>query len=290
MATPAAFEYHPAQTVDEAIGLLQRYGDEAKILAGGHSLLPAMKLRLSQPEHLIDIGRIGALSYIREEDGQVAIGALTTYTQVVRAELLHRHFALLPEGALEVGDQQVRTRGTIGGSLAHADPAADMPGIVLALKGELIVQGPDGRRSLSADDFFQGTFATALQLDEILIEIRLTLPPARTGSAYEKLPNTASHYALTGCAAVITVDQGGICRAASVAITGASLQATRAHTTEAILIGKNLDAASIADAASHAADDLEIVSDIHGSEGYRRQMTGVMARRTLGRALERAQA
>src|SRR5581483_9053775 len=162
MSVPAAFDYHRAATVDEAIALLQQYGDEAKVLAGGHSLIPAMKLRLSQPEHLVDIGRIAGLSYIREDNGSVAIGALTTYTQIERSELLRQRFALLPEGTTMIADQQVRNRGTIGGSLAHADPAADMPGIVLALKAEVVVQGSNGRRTIKADDFITGTFETAL--------------------------------------------------------------------------------------------------------------------------------
>ncbi|HZR39856.1 MAG TPA: xanthine dehydrogenase family protein subunit M [Ktedonobacteraceae bacterium] len=288
MSVPAAFDYHRAATVDEAIALLQQYGDEAKVLAGGHSLIPAMKLRLSQPEHLVDIGRIAGLSYIREDNGSVAIGALTTYTQIERSELLRQRFALLPEGTTMIADQQVRNRGTIGGSLAHADPAADMPGIVLALKAEVVVQGSNGRRTIKADDFITGTFETALAPDEILLEIRLPLPPARTGSAYEKLANKASHYAITGCAAVITLDTDNTCTSASIAITGAAMQTTRASAVEAALVGKKLDEATVAEAASHAAEGLELVSDIHGSQEYRRQMTAVITRRTIMRAIERA--
>ena len=288
MSVPAAFDYHRAATVDEAIALLQQYGDEAKVLAGGHSLIPAMKLRLSQPEHLVDIGRIAGLSYIREDNGSVAIGALTTYTQIERSELLRQRFALLPEGTTMIADQQVRNRGTIGGSLAHADPAADMPGIVLALKAEVVVQGSNGRRTIKADDFITGTFETALAPDEILLEIRLPLPPARTGSAYEKLANKASHYAITGCAAVITLDTDNTCTSASIAITGAAMQTTRASAVEAALVGKKLDEAIVAEAASHAAEGLELVSDIHGSQEYRRQMTAVITRRTIMRAIERA--
>lgn len=288
MSVPAAFDYHPATTVDEAIALLQQYGDDAKILAGGHSLIPAMKLRLSQPGHLIDIGRVGGLSYIREEQGVVAIGSMTTYTTIERSDLLRRYFALLPEGTSLIADQQVRNRGTIGGSAAHADPAADMPGIVLALKGEIVAQGPNGKRSIKADDFFTGTFETALNPDEVVVELRFAIPPARTGSSYEKLANKASHYAVAGCAAVITLDGDGTCTAASVAITGAGMQVARASAVEAALIGKKLDEATIAEAASHAADGLELVSDIHGSKEYRRQMCSVIARRAIANAAERA--
>ncbi len=287
MSVPAAFDYHTATTVDEAIALLQQYGDDAKLLAGGHSLLPAMKLRLSQPEHLVDIGKIANLSYIREENGYIAIGALTTYTQLLHSDPLRRTFALLSEGIEEVGDQQVRNRGTLGGSVAHADPAGDTPGIVLALKAQIVVQGPSGSRTIPADDFFLGAFATALEPTEVLTEIRLPLPAPSTGSAYLKLANKASHYAITGCAAVITLDSSRTCTAASIVITGASLQPTRASAVQEALVGKALTEEIVADAASHATDDMEIVSDIHGSEGYRRQMSAVITRRAILRALER---
>jgi aerobic carbon-monoxide dehydrogenase medium subunit len=288
MSVPAAFDYHPATSVDEAIALLQQYGDEAKLLAGGHSLLPTMKLRLAQPGHIIDLGRISGLSYIREEDGAVAVGAMTRYVTIERSDVLKRYFALLPEGTAEIGDQQVRNLGTIGGSVAHSDPAADMPGIVLALKADILAQGPNGVRTIKADDFFMDLFQTALQPDEVITEIRFAKPPAHTGSAYTKLPNKASHYAVVGCAAVVSLDNDGTCTSASVVITGASVKPTRASSVEAALVGKKLDEATIAGAASHAADGLEVVSDIHGSKDYRAQMATVMARRAITTAAERA--
>jgi len=288
MSVPAAFDYHPAKSVDEAIALLQQYGDEAKLLAGGHSLLPTMKLRLAQPGHLIDLGKISGLSYIREERGAVAVGAMTTYNTIVHSELLHRHFALLPEGTDLIGDQQVRNRGTIGGSAAHSDPAADMPGIILALKADIMIQSVRGVRTVAADDFFVGMFETALQPDEIVTDLRFALPPAHTGSAYTKLANKASHYAIAGCAAVISLDHAGTCTAASVVITGASLKATRASGVEAALVGKKLTEDVIEEAASHAAEGLELVEDIHGSKAYRAKMTAVMARRAIAQAAERA--
>ncbi len=286
MSIPAPFDYHPATTVEEAIMLLQQYGDEAKLLAGGHSLIPAMKLHLSQPEHLVDIGRISSLSYIREQENAIVVGALTTHAQIVRSELLRTRLAALPECALLIADQQVRNRGTIGGSLVHADPASDMPAVVLALKGETVAQGPNGQRTIKADDFFISPFATALEPNEVLIEIRFAALPAHTGSAYEKLANKASHSAIAGCAATISLDGDGTCTAASVAITGAAMQITRASTVEAALIGKKLDQATVAEAASHAADGLELVADIHGSKDYRRQMSLVVTRRAILRALE----
>ncbi len=288
MSVPAAFDYHRANTVDEAIALLQQYGDEAKLLAGGHSLLPTMKLRLAQPAHLVDIGRISGLSYIREDNGAIAVGAMTTYRTIELSDLLRSHFALLPEGTAMIGDQQVRNRGTIGGSIAHSDPAADTPGMVLALKADIVAQGPGGKRTIKADDFFMDLFATALRPDEVITEIRFAIPPARTGSAYSKLANKASHYAVTGCAAVVSLGGDGTCSAASVVITGASVKPTRASAVEAALLGKKLDEATVADAASHAADGLELVEDIHGSKAYRAQMSCVMAKRAILKAAERA--
>ena len=288
MSVPAAFDYHVAKSVDEAIALMQQYGDDAKFLAGGHSLLPTMKLRLAQPAHLIDLGRIQGLSYIREEDGAVAVGAMTTYVTIGNSDVIRQNFPILPEAISSIGDQQVRNRGTIGGSVAHSDPAADLPGVVLALKADILVQGANGIRTIKADDFFQDLFQTALEPGEVITEIRFARPAARTGSAYEKLPNKASHYAVVGCAAVVTLDTDGTCTSASVVITGASVKPTRASAVEAALVGKKLDAATIAAATSNAADGMEMVGDIHGSKEYRAQMAGVMAKRAIARAAERA--
>jgi aerobic carbon-monoxide dehydrogenase medium subunit len=312
MSVPAAFDYHPAASVDEAIALLQQYGDDAKLLAGGHSLLPTMKLRLAQPAHLIDLGKISGLSYIRDDGDAIAVGAMTKYVDIERSDLIKQHFALLPEGVDLIGDRQVRNWGTIGGSIAHSDPAADTPGMVLALKADIVAKGPNGVRSIKADDFFMDLMQTALQANEVITEIRFPKPPAHTGSAYTKLANRASHYAVVGCAAVMTFDDDGTCTAASVVITGASVKPARASAVEAALVGKKredeaeggiagllhrvgdalgghkLDEDAIADAASVAADGLELVSDIHGSKEYRSEMSAVMARRAITAAVERA--
>src|ERR1700730_7243338 len=173
---PAAFDYHVAQSVDEAIALMKQYGDDAKFLAGGHSLLPTMKLRLAQPAHLIDLGRISGLSYIREVGDTVTVGALTTYVTLQRSDIIAQNFALLPEGIAEIGDQQVRNCGTIGGSVAHSDPAADTPGMVLALKATIVTRGPDGARTISADNFFKDLFETDLKPGEVITEIRFAKP------------------------------------------------------------------------------------------------------------------
>ena len=312
MSVPAAFDYHPATSVDEAIALLQQYGDDAKLLAGGHSLIPTMKLRLAQPAHLIDLGKISELSYIRDEGDAIAVGAMTRYVDIERSDLIKQHFDLLPEGIDLIGDQQVRNWGTIGGSIAHSDPAADTPGMVLALKAEIVAKGPNGVRTIKADDFFMDLMQTALEPDEVITEIRLPKLPAHSGSAYTKLANRASHYAVVGCAAVMTFDDDDTCTAASVVITGASVKPTRAHAVEAGLVGKKregkseggiggflhrvedtigghkLDEDAIADAASVAADGLELVSDIHGSKEYRSEMSAVLARRAITAAVERA--
>src|SRR5436305_2617247 len=287
MSLPAAFDYHPAKTVDEALALLQQYGDEAKLLAGGHSLLPTMKLRLAQPGHLIDLGRISGLSYVREENGAVAVGAMTTYTVLAQSDLIRKHFPILIEGIAVIGDPQVRNRGTIGGSIAHSDPAADMPGMVLALKADILVQSAQGVRTIKADDFFTGMFETALQPNEIVTEIRFPIPSGRTGSAYIKLENKASHYAVAGCAAVVSLDTDGTCTSASVVITGAAVKPTRASTVESTLVGKKLDEVTVAGAATHAVEGLELVEDIHGSKAYRSQMAVVIARRAILSAAQR---
>src|SRR5439155_21192247 len=286
---------------------------DAKLLAGWHSLLPTMKLRLAQPAHLIDLGKISGLSYIRDDGDAVAVGAMTRYVDIERSDLIKQYFALLPEGVDLIGDQQVRNMGTIGGSVAHSDPAADTPGMVLALKADIVAKGPNGVRTIKADDFFMDLMQTALKPDEVITEIRFPKPPAHTGSAYTKLANRASHYAVVGCAAVMTFDNDGTCTAASVVITGASVKPTRASAVEAALVGKKregeseggiggllhriegafagenkLDDDVIADAASHAADGLELVSDIHGSKEYRSEMSAVLARRAITAAVERA--
>ncbi|HEV2583538.1 MAG TPA: xanthine dehydrogenase family protein subunit M [Ktedonobacteraceae bacterium] len=288
MSVPAAFDYHVAHSVDEAIALMSQYGDDAKFLAGGHSLLPTMKLRLAQPGHLIDLGRIHGLSYVHDDANHIAIGAMTTYATLEKSSVVHQNFPLFTDGIPLIGDQQVRNRGTIGGSVAHSDPAADMPGMVLALKANIHVKGPNGGRTIHADNFFQDLFQTSLEPGEVVTELTFAKRAAHSGSAYEKLANKASHYAVVGCAAVITLDAGGLCTAASVVITGASVKPSRAGAVEVALVGNHLGEVHIEAAASHAADGLEIVSDIHGSQAYRAQMAAVMAKRAITRAVHRA--
>lgn len=284
---PASFEYHRAATVEEAVGLLTRFKDDAKILAGGHSLIPMMKLRLAQPKHLIDIGRVGGLAGIKEEGGQFVLGALTTHFAVESSAAIRQKCVMLSEAAALIGDPQVRNYGTVGGSIAHADPAADWPAVLLALGAEVKAVGPKGARSIHIDDFFKDLFTTALHADEILTEIRI---PAggHSGAAYMKHPHPASRFAVCGVAAAVVVDGAGKCTAARVGVTGVGSHATRAKGVEAALVGKALDAATIAAAAQKAADGIEINADLQGSVEYKAHLTRVYARRALEKAAERA--
>lgn len=287
---PAAFEYHRAGSVEEAIGLLREHGEEAKLLAGGHSLLPVMKLRLAEPAHLIDISRLAdaGLRGVREEGGGLRIGALTTHREVERDPILRERCPVLAQVAGRVGDRQVRTRGTIGGALAHADAAADYPAAILALDAELVARGPGGERVIPAADFFVAFLTTALAPDEILTEIRLPALPPRTGADYQKLANQASGYALVGVAAVVSLDEAGRCAAVRVGITGASETARRASGTEEALRGATPDEATIAAAAERATEGLDPLDDLHAPADYRLAVTKGLTRRALRAAAERA--
>jgi len=271
------------------VSLLQEHGEEAKLLAGGHSLLPMMKLRLAAPSVLIDIGRIPGLAGVHT-NGTISLGPTTTYTTVMDSEELARLCPLLAETAAQVGDMQVRNRGTVGGSVAHADPASDMPAAMLALDATFTARGSGGERSIAAADFFQGLFMTALQPDEVLTRISIARLPQGAGTAYEKFRNPASGYAIVGIAAVAALAGDGTVSDVRVAITGAGAQPVRATAVEEALRGKAPDDAALATAAEHATEGLQLMSDIHASEDYRAHLTRVFTRRTLKRALERAQA
>jgi len=284
---PASFEYFAPSSVEDAIALLQEHGDVAKILAGGHSLIPVMKLRLAEPGVLIDIGNIDALRGIRRNNGNVAIGALTTYSAIGSAAELAGIDALR-EAAEAVGDVQVRNRGTIGGSLAHADPGADLPAAVLALDAEIALTGPSGERTVRADDFFQGLFTSDVGEDEVLTEVRVAQTPSRTGTAYVKFPNPASGYAVVGVAARVTLADDGTVADVRVGITGAGDHAVRASGVEAALRGQSLTDASIAAAAAHAAEDIDPLGDIHASAEYRAELARVFTKRALQAARQRA--
>jgi carbon-monoxide dehydrogenase medium subunit len=285
---PASFEYHRAGSVSEALSLLERFSDEGKIIAGGHSLLPVMKLRFAQPAHLIDIRRVPELQGIREEDGRVVIGAATTHAAVAGSELIRRRVPVLAEAAALIGDPLVRNMGTIGGSLAHADPAADLPAVVLALGAEVRARGRQGERTIAADDFFVDLFTSALAADELLTQVRVPVPPASTGGAYEKYPDPASGYAVVGVAALITLGPGGVVQRARIGLTGLGQKATRATAVEQALTGQGASAAAIEAACQRVAEGLDLSDDAGGSAAYKTNLAAVYARRAVTRAMERA--
>jgi carbon-monoxide dehydrogenase medium subunit len=285
---PAPFEYHRADSVEGAIGLLQELGEQAKLISGGHSLLPVMKLRLAQPAHLIDLSRIDALRGISADGSTIRIGAASTHHQIAADQTLRELCPLLPETAGVIGDVQVRNRGTIGGALAHADAAADYPAAILALDATIVARGPNGERTIPATEFFLGFLTTALSPDEILTEIRIPTLAARTGTSYQKLANQASGYALTGIAAVLTLDENGRCSQARIGITGAGDTAVRATGVEQALAGSSLDEASVRAAAERAGDGIDFLADIHASADYRRSVTIGLTRRAILAAAKRA--
>ncbi len=284
---PAAFDYYRPGNLDEALRLLAQH-PEAKLLAGGHSLLPMMKLRLTAPSALIDLGKVPGLSGIREEGDRIAIGAMTTHAEIEHSEMLARRAPLLAETAAVIGDVQVRNCGTLGGAAAHGDPAADYPAALLALEAEFVLTGRNGTRKVAAKDFFVGMLTTALAAGEILTEVRFGADAGRTGSAYKKLHQPASGFAIVGVAEQVRLDGRGNCEAASVGITGVDSKAYRATAVERVLAGKKPDARTIAQAAAKAAEGIEPLSDLHASARYRAAMAEVFTRRALTEAVKRA--
>lgn len=290
---PANFEYFAPTSAAEAVRLLNTYRDKAKLLAGGHSLIPAMRLRLAQPPILIDISRIRDLVYVREEGGMLAIGAMTTHTALETDVKVRSLAPALAAAAAEVGDPQVRNRGTLGGSVAHADPAADYPAVLLALEAEFRLVGPNGARTVAAADFFQGPFTTALQPDELLAEVRLPLrahvPELRTGQAYLKLGRKSSHFAIVGVAAYLEM-QGSRCRTARIALNGVSALAPyRATVVERALDGVNLEREdAVAAAVAGVTEGVDLAEDPGCSAGFRAHLARVYTRRAIAAAVQRS--
>jgi carbon-monoxide dehydrogenase medium subunit len=285
---PAPFEYHAPKTLEEALRLMERHGDEAKLLAGGHSLLPLMKLRLAAPRYVVDLGRLKGLDYIRVEDGRIAIGALTTHAEIEHSLLLAAKCPLLAETAAEIGDVQVRNCGTLGGSLAHADPAADYPAALLALDAEIVAASSADARAIPVREFFVDMMTTQLRPGEIITQVRVPAREPRSGAAYAKLHQPASGFAVVGVAARVTLGKANKIEQAAIGVTGLGPKAFRAAAAERALTGKAASPKLIADAARHAADGVEPLSDLHASREYRREMATVFARRALERAVARA--
>jgi len=285
---PASFGYVAAHSVEEALQLLTKHGEDAKLLAGGHSLIPAMKLRLASPRTLIDLGTVAGLRGVRMDGNTLAIGALTVHTDVASAELVQKHLPGLADAASVIGDLQVRNRGTIGGSIAHADPGADFPVMLTALNASFVLQSTSGSRTVAADDFFIDFYTTAMNANEVLTEIRVPLPTSGSGTAYVKLPHPASGYVVVSAGVLITRQASGSCSLARVALGGLGSGPIRAVVTETELQGKLLTPEVIAAAAAKAAEETDPEGDTYASAEYKRHVATVYARRAIEAAVRRA--
>jgi aerobic carbon-monoxide dehydrogenase medium subunit len=285
---PAAFDYHAPASLSEAIALLQRHGDEAKVLSGGQSLLPLLKLRVGAAGHLVDIGRIPGLEYVKEEDGFLKIGGRTRESVLERSEIIRAKYPILHDTALVIADPVVRNRATVGGNLAHADPANDHPATMLALGAEVVATGAKGQRTIPIEQFFTGIFSTALAQDEILTEIRIPIPPPKSGGAYVKLERKVGDFATAAAAAHVTLGAGGEIERAGIGLTAAGPTPIKATEAERFLLKKKPDPTTIAEAARLAAAAASPTADRRGSVQYKREMARVLTARALARAVERA--
>ena len=284
---PGPFVYHRPGSLSEATRLLATLGEEARPLAGGHSLIPMMKLRMAAPEHLVDLGGIADLKAIREEGGDVVIGATVTQAEVIRSELLAARLPILRETALQIADPQIRTRGTVGGNVANGDPGNDLPALMQALEASYVLAGADGERSVAARDFYQGSYFTALEAGEILSAVRIPVPPAGHGHAYEKLKRKVGDYATAAAAVILTLD-GGMVATCAVALTNVAATPLFAEEAGRLMVGTSGDPASVKRAAEAAKAIADPATDGRGTAEYRREMAGVMTARALTKALARA--
>ncbi|TDV36479.1 carbon monoxide dehydrogenase medium subunit [Paraburkholderia caballeronis] len=284
---PRPFEYHAPNTLPEALALLGAHGDAAKLLAGGHSLLPMMKLRFAQPEHLIDLGKLSELKGIRDDGDTLWIGAMTTENELIWSTLLQEKCPLLVEGARQISDPQVRYRGTLGGDLSHGDPGNDHPALAIALDASFVLQGEHGERVLPADGFFVGTYATLMEPGEIMTGIRIPVLPAGTGYCYAKLKRKTGDFATAAAAVTLRIERGSVAHA-RIALTNVGDAAIHATDAEQALLGKPLDDAAITAAARLAMAACDPVADLRGDPDYKRAMAGEMTRRALRTAYDRA--
>jgi aerobic carbon-monoxide dehydrogenase medium subunit len=285
---PASFDYHAPASLADAIALLQQHGDQAKVLSGGQSLLPLLKLRVGAAGHLVDIGRIPGLEYIKEEGGFLKIGGRTRESLLERSEIITSRYPILHDTALVIADPLVRNRATVGGNLAHADPANDHPATMLALGAEVIATGPRGQRTIPIGQFFTGIFSTALAADEILTEIRIPIPPPRSGGAYVKLERKVGDFATAAVAAQVTLGAGGEIERAGIGLTAAGPTPIEATDAENFLLKKRPDTAAIAEASRLAAAATSPTADRRGAVQYKREMARVLTARALAKAIERA--
>ena len=285
---PAPFDYHAPATLAEAIGLLKQHGDDAKVLSGGQSLLPLLKLRLASAMHVVDIGRIPGLDYIKEDGGYLKIGGRTRESALERSDLIKTKYPILYDTALVIADPLVRNRATVGGNLAHADPANDHPATMLALGAEVVAAGPKGERTIPIDRFFTGIFSTALEAGEILVEIRIPTPPPRSGGAYVKLERKVGDFATAAAAAQVTLGANGTVEHAGIGLTSAGPTPIKATEAERFLQKKTPDRQTVAEAARLAAKAASPRADRRGSVEYKREMARVLTARALATAVERA--
>ncbi|HEX2440159.1 MAG TPA: xanthine dehydrogenase family protein subunit M [Methylomirabilota bacterium] len=285
---PAAFEYHTPGSVGEATALLARLGEDAKVLSGGQSLIPLMKLRLTTPRHVVDINGIQGLDGLREADGFLRIGALVREADLEESSLVRSRYPLLHDTCKVIADPLVRNLATLGGNLAHGDPANDHPATMLALGAEVVAVGPRGERRIPITSFFTGPFATALAGDEILVEIRVPVPPARSGGAYLKLERKVGDFATAAVAVQLTLSAAGTVENAGIGLTNVGLTPIKATAAEAALRGQRLDATTIKHAAAQAAAAAQPAEDLRGSVEYKRDLIRVLTGRALRRAAERA--
>ena len=286
---PSAFDYHAPGTLDEAVALLERLGDEAKVLSGGQSLLPLLKLRLGDAGHLVDIGRIPGLAGITEADGYLRLGGATREADLERSDLIREKYPILLDTTSVIADPLVRNRATVGGNLAHGDPANDQPATMLALNAAVVARGPGGERTIPITDFFVGLFTTALGPAEILTEIRIPIPPPRSGGAYVKLERKVGDFATAATAAQVTLGEGGEIARAGIGLTNAGPTPIKATAAEQALVGRQPDAEAIAEAARLAADAASPSADRRGSVEYKRDMARVLTGRAVTLAVQRAE-
>jgi aerobic carbon-monoxide dehydrogenase medium subunit len=285
---PQSFEYFRPQSVSEAIALLQEHGDGAKILSGGQSLIPMMKIRLARPEFIIDINRLPDLHYIKEEEGFLKMGGLTREADLETSSLIRSKYQIILDTAASIADPQVRNMATVGGNLAHGDPANDHPATMLALEAEIVAVGQHGERVIPIKDFFLSVFTTALEHGEILTEIRIPIPPSGSGGAYLKLERKVGDFATVGVAAQVTVDGAGVCRRAGIGLTNVGATPIKATRAEGFLVGKTMDKQQINQAGQLAAEEAQPSSDLRGPAEYKVSMVRELTKRALVRACERA--
>jgi carbon-monoxide dehydrogenase medium subunit len=285
---PRSFDYEAPKTISEAVALLKKHGEGAKVLAGGQSLIPLMKLRLASPELVVDINRIPGLDFIKEEEGYLRLGSLTRMADVEESDVIRRRYTIISEAASQIADPLVRNLGTVGGNLAHGDPGNDLPSVMLALDGIFVAEGEDGKRSISAREFYVDTFVTALEPDELLAEIQIKEPDPTSGGAYLKLERRVGDFAIVGVATQLTIGKAGVVVKVGVGLTGVGPTVLFANDASEYLKGKELTDKTVDEAAEMAAQIAQPTTDLRGSKEYKRSMVKVMTRRALRKAYDRA--